>query len=74
MHWVTACALLKKPLHLLQQLLGGVRPEPHAPDMPPEPGQGLCWATLDRFGRVRIALADSREGWLQLKCRTSETA
>ena len=41
------------------------------PPLPPEQVRGLKWAKLDRFGRVRVALAGSGERWVQMEYRTT---
>jgi len=33
--------------------------------------RGVRWATLDRFGRVRLALAGAGDAWLQMEYRDS---
>jgi 5'-nucleotidase len=73
MRWDTACGLLDEPLDLLQRLPAGSVLNVNAPPLPPEQVRGLRRARLDRFGRVRLALADSSTSWLQLEYRTSDT-
>ena len=73
MHWEAACSRLDKPLGLLQKLPAASVLNLNAPAPPPDEVKGLRWATLDRFGRVRVAVAGSSESWLQLEYRTSDT-
>jgi 5'-nucleotidase len=46
----------------------------NAPALPTDQVAGLRWATLDRFGRVRVALAESSESWLQMEYRTRDAS
>lgn len=34
--------------------------------------RGLRWAKLDRFGRVRVALAATTDAWLQMEYRATD--
>jgi 5'-nucleotidase len=71
-HWDSVCTLLDEPLRLLEQLPAASVLNLNAPALPPDQVRGLRWATLDRFGRVRVALAGSSEDWLQMEYRASE--
>jgi broad specificity polyphosphatase/5'/3'-nucleotidase SurE len=41
----------------------------NVPAVPPGEARGLRWATLDRFGLVRVAVAEASERWLQIEYR-----
>jgi 5'-nucleotidase len=73
LYWETACGLLDEPLRLLGELPPASVLSLNAPALPPDEVKGLRWATLDSFGRVRVALVDSSESWLQLEYRTSDS-
>jgi 5'-nucleotidase len=72
MPWETACALLDEPLDLLSRLPPATVLNLNAPAVTGRAIRGLRWAKLDRFGRVRVALADSGEQWLQMEYRTTD--
>jgi 5'-nucleotidase len=74
MQWDTVCSLLDGPLALLQRLPAASVLSLNAPALPTDRLAGLRWATLDRFGRVRVALAESSETWLQMEYRTSDAS
>jgi 5'-nucleotidase len=74
LHWDTVCSLLDEPLRLLLELPAASVLSLNAPALPADQVKGLRWATLDRFGRVRVALAGSSESWLQMEYRTSDAA
>jgi 5'-nucleotidase len=71
MPWGTACGLLDEPLDLLSRLPASSVLNLNVPPLPPERVRGLKWAKLDRFGRVRVALAGSGERWVQMEYRTT---
>jgi 5'-nucleotidase len=71
MHWATACAIAAEPLALLAELPPGTVLNLNAPALPEDEVRGLRWARLDRFGRVRLALADSSDAGLQMEYRDS---
>jgi 5'-nucleotidase len=71
MLWPTACALVAEPLALLAELPTGTVLNLNAPALAESDVRGLRWARLDRFGRVRVALADSSDAWLQMEYRDS---
>jgi 5'-nucleotidase len=73
MHWESVCALLDEPLRLVSALPVPSVLNLNAPALPSEQIRGLRWATLDTFGRVRVALADAGESWLQMEYRTSDS-
>ncbi len=72
MHWPTACSVIDEPLSLLGRLPAATVLNLNAPALPADELCGLRWATLDRFGRVRVALASSGERWLQMEYRANE--
>jgi 5'-nucleotidase len=72
MQWQTACALLDEPLALLARLPAGVVLNLNAPPIPEPELRAVRWAKLDRFGRVRLALAESSDRWLQMEYRTTD--
>ena len=45
----------------------------NVPAVPRGQVRDLRWATLDRFGRVRLALADRSDDWLQMEYRDTTT-
>ena len=73
MHWATACSVLDEPLGLLARLPAATVLNLNAPALPEDRVRGLHWATLDRFGRVRVALAATGDRWLQMEYRSNET-
>jgi 5'-nucleotidase len=73
MHWPTACSLIDEPLALLSDLPPATVLNLNAPALPRSSVRELRWAKLDRFGRVRLALAESGDRWLQMEYRTTET-
>jgi 5'-nucleotidase len=73
MHWPTACSVIDEPLRLLSRLPAATVLNLNAPALPEERVRGLRWATLDRFGRVRVALAATGDRWLQMEYRSTET-
>jgi 5'-nucleotidase len=72
MRWETVCAFLDEPLALLPGLPTPSVLSLNAPALAPDRTRGLRWASLDTFGRVRVALAGSGESWLQMEYRTSD--
>jgi 5'-nucleotidase len=72
MHWATACSVIDEPLHLLARLPAATVLNLNAPAVPVDRVRGLRWATLDRFGRVRVALAATGDRWLQMEYRSTE--
>jgi 5'-nucleotidase len=73
MHWPTACGVIDEPLGLLSRLPAATVLNLNAPALPEDRVRGLRWATLDRFGRVRVALASAGDRWLQLEYRANES-
>ena len=73
MQWATACSVLDEPLGLLARLPAATVLNLNAPALPEGQLRGLHWATLDRFGRVRVALAATGDRWLQMEYRSNET-
>ena len=73
MRWPTACDTMEEPLRLLSGLPGGTVLNLNVPAVPRGQVRDLRWATLDRFGRVRLALADRSEDWLQMEYRDTTT-
>jgi 5'-nucleotidase len=71
-HWDTACGLIAEPIDLLTRLPAGTVLNLNAPALPPEEVRGVRWASLDRFGRVRVALHETSERWLQMEYRTNQ--
>jgi len=41
-------------------------------NVPARPALGLRWATLDRFGTVRVAVAERADTWVQMEFRAPE--
>ena len=72
MRWETACGVIDEPLRLLSRLPAATVLNLNAPALPEDRLRGLRWATLDRFGRVRVALASSGDRWLQMEYRANE--
>ncbi len=72
MHWETACSVIDEPLRLLARLPAATVLNLNAPALPEDQLRGLRWATLDRFGRVRVALASTGDRWLQMEYRATE--
>ena len=69
--WETACALVDKVLELLAAETKGTVYNLNAPGLPLPEVRGLKWASLDRFGAVRLAVAGHERGALQLElCET----
>jgi 5'-nucleotidase len=73
MQWPTACSVIDEPLRLLARLPAATVLNLNAPALPEARLRGLEWATLDRFGRVRVALAATGDRWLQMEYRSTET-
>jgi 5'-nucleotidase len=71
MRWDTAAGLLTEPLALLAELPAGTVLNLNVPPVAPEEVRGVRWASLDRFGRVRLAIAGSSDAWLQMEYRDS---
>jgi 5'-nucleotidase len=74
MQWQTACSLLDEPLQLLAGQASPTVLNLNVPALPPDRVPGLRWATLDRFGRVRVALGATSESWLQMEYQATDTA
>jgi 5'-nucleotidase len=72
MQWQTACDLLEEPLALLGRVPAATVLNLNAPALASAEVRGLRWATLDRFGRVRLALAATSDAWLQMEYRTTD--
>jgi broad specificity polyphosphatase/5'/3'-nucleotidase SurE len=69
--WETACALVDEVLELLAAETKGTVYNLNAPGLPLPEVRGLKWASLDRFGAVRLAVAGHERGALQLElCET----
>jgi 5'-nucleotidase len=73
MRWPTACDTMEEPLRLLAGLPAGTVLNLNVPAVPRGQVRDLRWATLDRFGRVRLALADRSDDWLQMEYRDTTT-
>jgi 5'-nucleotidase len=73
MHWATACDTIEVPLRLLAGLPAGTVLNLNVPAVPRGRVRDLRWAKLDRFGRVRLALADRSDEWLQMEYRDTTT-
>jgi 5'-nucleotidase len=73
MLWATACRAMEEPLRLLADLPDGTVLNLNVPAASRGQVPELRWATLDRFGRVRLALAASSDEWLQMEYRDTET-
>jgi 5'-nucleotidase len=73
MRWQTACDTIDEPLRLLADLPDGTVLNLNVPAVPRGQVRDLRWATLDRFGRVRLALAASSDEWLQMEYRDTTT-
>jgi 5'-nucleotidase len=73
MHWESVCGLLDEPLRLVSVLPAPSVLNLNAPALPSEQIGGLRWASLDTFGRVRVALADSGDSWLQMEYRAGDS-
>jgi 5'/3'-nucleotidase len=71
MCWATATGLVADPLALLSELPDGTVLNLNAPALVAADVRGVRWATLDRFGRVRLALAGAGDAWLQMEYRDS---
>jgi 5'-nucleotidase len=71
MPWETACGLIDEPLELLSRLPPSSVINLNAPALPPHEVRGVKWAKLDRFGRVRVALAGTGDRWVQMEYRTT---
>jgi 5'/3'-nucleotidase len=69
MDWSIACDLIGEPLALIARLPAATVLNLNAPAAA---ARELRWARLDRFGRVRVALAASGDEWLQMEYRTTE--
>jgi 5'-nucleotidase len=74
MCWTTACSLIDEPLTLLSGLPPATVFNFNAPAVPQEQVRELRWAKLDRFGRVRVALAATSDRWLQMEYRTTDAS
>ena len=72
MQWPAACSVIDEPLRLLARLPAATVLNLNAPALPEDELRGLRWARLDRFGRVRVALASSGDRWLQMEYRANE--
>jgi 5'-nucleotidase len=71
MRWETAAGLLAEPLALLAELPAGTVLNLNVPPVAPDEVRGVRWASLDRFGRVRLAIAGRSDAWLQMEYRSS---
>ena len=69
--WATACAFANDALERLAGEPSGTVYNLNAPGLPLAEVRGLRWASLDRFGAVRLAVAGHDRGALQLElCET----
>jgi 5'-nucleotidase len=73
MQWSSACDAIDEPLDLLAEAPDGTVLNLNVPALPSDQVGELRWATLDRFGRVRLALAESSDRWLQMEYRDTST-
>jgi 5'-nucleotidase len=71
MRWDTACMQLETVLAELDEAPAGTVLNLNAPACPPERARELRWATLDRFGSVRLAIASVAESWVQVEYRST---
>jgi 5'-nucleotidase len=71
MRWATACALVEPTLERLCAAPAGSVLNLNVPAVPPDPLPELRWARLDRFGSVRVAVAGTSEGSLQMEYRST---
>lgn len=67
--WDTACALAEDALQRLATEPKGTVYNLNAPGLPLAEVRGVRWASLDRFGAVRLAVAGHERGALQLELR-----
>ena len=67
--WATACALAEDALQRLATEPKGTVYNLNAPGIPLADVRGVRWASLDRFGAVRLAVAGHERGALQLELR-----
>jgi 5'-nucleotidase len=71
MRWDTACSQLESVLGELEAAPAGTVLNLNAPACPPDRVRELRWATLDRFGSVRLAITSVQESWVQLEYRST---
>lgn len=69
MFWDTARPFVGTGLELLRRSPSGTVLNLNVPAVRPGAVQGLRWATLDRFGLVRVAVTGARDRWLQMEYR-----
>jgi 5'-nucleotidase len=67
--WETACRFAREALQLLMSEPAGTVYNVNGPGVPPDDALELRWATLDRFGAVRLAVAGHERGAVQLELR-----
>ena len=72
MYWSTACSLIDEPLAILTRLPAASVLNLNSPALPEDEIKELRWAKLDRFGRVRVALAGTGAEWVQMEYRTTD--
>jgi 5'-nucleotidase len=68
-HWDTACAVAQVALGMLRRGTGRAALNVNVPARPVGEIGELRWASLDRFGTVRAAVASSTDGALQFEYR-----
>jgi len=70
--WDTACRYMEAPLDILEGAPAATVLNLNVPAREPDEVRGLRWASLDRFGSVRVALGEqSSETGLQMEFRTT---
>jgi 5'-nucleotidase len=71
MPWRTACAFVEEGIELVASAPVATVLNLNAPAMPLADVRGLRWATLDRFGTFRVAVAEREETSLQMEFRAT---
>ena len=72
--WETATAFVEPALELLRKAPDGTVLNVNVPALPlTDVPSELRWAKLDRFGSVRVAVADVGDRWVQMEYRTTDT-
>jgi 5'-nucleotidase len=69
MCWKTAEPFVEAGLEIIEDAPKGTVLNVNVPAVPPGEVRGLRWASLDRFGLVRVAVATAGDRWFQMEYR-----
>ena len=71
MPWASACAFVETGLDLVADAPEQTVLNLNVPALDPAQVKGVRWATLDRFGSFRVAVAEREDTWVQMEYRST---